>query len=83
MKRAEIAAYFSNFDEAEKIYLEMDRKYVFAKKTSVSMLLLPVQMQSLALSHVFSDSYTEQWIVRRLFASQPMFIYIHTVSMLE
>lgn len=47
------------------------------------MLLLPVQMQSLALSHVFSDSYTEQWILRRLFASQPMFIYIHTVSMLE
>ena len=28
LKRAEVAAYFKDFDEAEKLYLEADRRYV-------------------------------------------------------
>lgn len=27
LKKAEVAAYFKNFDEAEKLYLEADRRY--------------------------------------------------------
>ena len=26
LKKAEVAAYFKNFDEAEKLYLEVDRR---------------------------------------------------------
>lgn len=28
MKQAEVAAYFGRFEEAEKMYLDMDRRYV-------------------------------------------------------
>lgn len=28
MKQAEVAAYFSRFEEAERMYLDMDRRYV-------------------------------------------------------
>lgn len=28
MKQAEVAAYFRRFDEAERMYLEMDRRFV-------------------------------------------------------
>lgn len=30
MKQAEVAAYFSRFEEAEKMYLDMDRRYFLA-----------------------------------------------------
>lgn len=29
MKQAEVAAYFSRFEEAERMYLDMDRRYVW------------------------------------------------------
>jgi hypothetical protein len=28
LKKAEVAAYFKNFDEAEKLYLDVDRRWV-------------------------------------------------------
>lgn len=30
MKQAEVAAYFGSFEEAERMYLDMDRRYVFS-----------------------------------------------------
>lgn len=29
MKQAEVAAYFGSFEEAERMYLDMDRRYLF------------------------------------------------------
>lgn len=34
IKTAEVAAYFQRFDEAEKLYLDMDRWYVMFYVTS-------------------------------------------------
>lgn len=36
MKQAEVAAYFSNFEEAERMYLDMDRRYVFFSEPHIS-----------------------------------------------
>ncbi len=41
MKQAEVAAYFSNFEEAERMYLDMDRRYMgkYLMLTSKSLFL--------------------------------------------
>lgn len=36
MKQAEVAAYFGSFEEAERMYLDMDRRYLLAVSIRIS-----------------------------------------------
>lgn len=64
LKKAEVAAYFKDFDEAEKLYLEADRRFVERIPVTLSQCRKKNNIYHLIFC-LFSDSLvsTEIWLL--------------------